>query len=400
MLEGLAATSSDDGYGSDSVSSTSFLPMTQEQKDWLIAIVDCDQPKMTSMLNKHPELAGWKTNINGYTALHYAVRFGDCAIIRLLLGNYQVPVDAQTYEGTTALHLAAASGNEDVIVLLTSMYNANPEIRDFHGRLPSAYLPKEKEALAKYFPNPLRTLLQNRNNNLYLLMSQPEINNIHTNTVSCDENSDDHSESGSLLNLPNSTPLPITPQFPWNQTNQNHTEDLRRGFPFTRSIGSRQGGRDSSRDRYHNRYPPFGLTNKVPLSSGDMKVLNMSFKRPSMKIRCDSPKRNLDSNFNYSDVELINNIYSLIRHKHQIPSLYNPLNPESAKATDYNQRSACRLAPSSLRSTVGRHWKRNAHSAYGSLRNTTLNLSGSTNTIDSDDFTDPPTPTNESNSEQ
>lgn len=34
--------------------------MTQEQKDWLLAIVDCDQPKMTRMLNQHPELAVWK----------------------------------------------------------------------------------------------------------------------------------------------------------------------------------------------------------------------------------------------------------------------------------------------------------------------------------------------------
>ncbi|CAH8290951.1 unnamed protein product [Schistosoma rodhaini] len=64
----------DDGSGSNSIAniiiclelnSTSFLPMTQEQKDWLLAIVDCDQPKMTRMLNQHPELAVWKTSING-----------------------------------------------------------------------------------------------------------------------------------------------------------------------------------------------------------------------------------------------------------------------------------------------------------------------------------------------
>ncbi|CAH8290962.1 unnamed protein product [Schistosoma rodhaini] len=55
----------DDGSGSNSINSTSFLPMTQEQKDWLLAIVDCDQPKMTRMLNQHPELAVWKTSING-----------------------------------------------------------------------------------------------------------------------------------------------------------------------------------------------------------------------------------------------------------------------------------------------------------------------------------------------
>ncbi|VDP55844.1 unnamed protein product [Schistosoma margrebowiei] len=30
------------------------------------------------------------------TALHYAAKYGDCAAIRLLLGNYHVQVDAQT----------------------------------------------------------------------------------------------------------------------------------------------------------------------------------------------------------------------------------------------------------------------------------------------------------------
>ncbi|CAH8652876.1 unnamed protein product [Heterobilharzia americana] len=196
----ITGMSVDDGCAGDSVSSTSYLPMTQEQKDWLMAAIDCDQPKMTSLLNQHPELAGWKININGYTALHYAAKYGDCAIIRLLLGNYQASVDAQTYEGLTPLHLAAFSGNEDVIVLLTSMYKARTDIRDYRGQLPGAYLPKEKEALAKYFPNPLRTLLQNRNNYLYLLVNQPETNQSHPNSVPYENSSKDEcSESESIL---------------------------------------------------------------------------------------------------------------------------------------------------------------------------------------------------------
>ncbi|VDO76135.1 unnamed protein product [Schistosoma margrebowiei] len=60
----ITVPSLDDGSGSNSINSISILPMTQEQKDWLLAIVDCDQPKMTRMLNQHPELAVWKITLS------------------------------------------------------------------------------------------------------------------------------------------------------------------------------------------------------------------------------------------------------------------------------------------------------------------------------------------------
>ncbi|CAH8652865.1 unnamed protein product [Heterobilharzia americana] len=125
----------------------------------------------------------------------------------------------------------------------------------------------------------------------------------------------------------------------------------------------------------------------------DLKGLNMNLKGPSLKLRCDS-------NFNYSDVDLIQNIYTHIRQKHELPRPYNPLNPESTKASDASQKNTYRFATGSLRSTVGRHLKRNTCSAYGSLRHTSSSLTGSSNNIDSDDFTDPPTPTNELNEEK
>ncbi|CAH8659009.1 unnamed protein product [Schistosoma curassoni] len=70
----ITVPSLDDGSGSNSINSTSILPMTQEQKDWLLAIVDCDQPKMTRMLNQHPELAVWKTGINGVSKKVFCIK--------------------------------------------------------------------------------------------------------------------------------------------------------------------------------------------------------------------------------------------------------------------------------------------------------------------------------------
>ncbi|KAH8866584.1 Ankyrin repeat domain-containing protein [Schistosoma japonicum] len=386
---------SDDGSGNGSVNSNCFLPMTEEQRDWLLAIIDCDQPKMTRILNQHPELAVWKTNING-TALHYAAKYGDCGVIRLLLGNYQVPVDVQTC-GMTPLHLAAANGCEDVIFLLTSMYKARTDIRDFRGQLPSAYLPREKEALMKYFPNPLRILLQNCNNYLYLLASQPETGQITSEPISYENNNNDESnESGSVNNL---NAPPITSHFPWSQ---NLTEETIRQLSFSSSLGSvRSRARGSSKDR-HKMYKtlPSGIANKMMcFPVVDLKVTNTGSKFPTMKLKLDSPKRIFDSNFQYDDVKLIQNVYAHIRQRRQIASPYNPCNPESTKSSELNMKN-CRLAPSNLRSTVGRQLKRSNNSHGSVIKSNTLiltkSLNDDNNNSDSDNIalTDPPTPTN------
>ncbi|KAK4474519.1 hypothetical protein MN116_001666 [Schistosoma mekongi] len=385
---------SDDGSGNGSMNSTCFLPMTEEQRDWLLAIVDCDQPKMTRILNQHPELAMWKT------ALHYAAKFGDCGAIRLLLGNYQVSVDVQTC-GMTPLHLAAANGCEDVIFLLTSMYKARTDIRDFRGQLPSAYLPKEKEALMRYFPNPLRILLQNCNNYLYLLANQPETGQFISEPISHEKNNNDESnDPGSVNNL--SAP-PITSHFPWSQ---NLTEETNQQSPFSSSSGSvRSRARGSSRDR-HKMYKtlPCGIANKMmcfPLV--DLKATNTGSRFPTMKLKLDSPKRIFDSNFRYDDVKLIQNVYVHIRQRRQIASPYNPCNPEGTKSSELNMKNNCRLAPPNLRSTVGRQLKRNnMYNSHGLvIKNNTLILTKSlnddnNNNSDSDNnaLTDPPTPTN------
>ncbi|CAH8660954.1 unnamed protein product [Schistosoma bovis] len=402
----------DDGSGSNSINSTSILPMTQEQKDWLLAIVDCDQPKMTRMLNQHPELAVWKTSINGYTALHYAAKYGDCAAIRLLLGNYHVQVDAQSCEGMTPLHLAAANGNEDVIFLLTSVYKARTDIRDFCGRLPSAYLPKEKEALAKYLPNPLRVLLQNCNNYLYLLVSQPETNRLPSDPVSNGDNSNNecNSDCGLVNNLNALPPTPINSHFPWSQSNQNCTEESRRQSSLSQGLGSfRSGKRDSSRDR-HRMYKtlPSGVVNKImcfPLV--DLKFVNTGSRIPTVKLKFDDSKRIFDSNFRYDDVKLIQNVYTHIRQRRKRASFYyNPCNPESTKSSEPNVRdNTSRLGPSNLRSTIGRQLKRhiyNARCAMSATQNNELTelVNNDNGSDDDDQFTDPPTPTNELNDEE
>ncbi|CAH8581869.1 unnamed protein product [Schistosoma turkestanicum] len=399
------APSLGDWSGSDSINSTSFLPMTQEQKDWLLAIVDCDQPKMTRMLNQHPELAAWKTSING-TALHYAAKYGDCAAIRLLLGNYQVQVDAQTC-GMTPLHLAAANGNEDAIFLLTSMYKARTDIRDFCGQLPSAYLPKEKEVLSKYFPNPLRELLRNSDNHLHLLVNQPETNQFSSDPVSNDDNNSNNECSSDCGLVNNFNPLhstPINSHFPWSQPNQNAEEPQRQMY-VSRGLGSvRSEKRDSSKERYRiHKTLPSAVANKIicfPLV--DFKVLNTGSRLPAVKLKFDSPKTIFHLNFRYDDVKLIQNVYTHIRQRRKNASFcYNPCNPEITKSSELNiKNNTGRLGPSNLRSTIGRQLKRHVHNTQGEMlvtennaHNKPLNSNGDSD--EGDEFTESPTPTNE-----
>ena len=57
------------------------------------------------MLQEDPLLAKSKDFTNGYTALHWAAKRGNLDLVKLLVGNYEVDVNAKTHGGYTPLHL-------------------------------------------------------------------------------------------------------------------------------------------------------------------------------------------------------------------------------------------------------------------------------------------------------
>ncbi|KAF6772369.1 hypothetical protein AHF37_09097 [Paragonimus kellicotti] len=118
--------------------------MSMEQKEWLMAVVSGDEKKMMNMLNSNPDLVNWQNYIDGLShnlidahqfdavqlryidlfctyvfqsfcqycrfsskllyfaisdgslqnsALHFAAKFGNCALIRMLVGNHQADVN-------------------------------------------------------------------------------------------------------------------------------------------------------------------------------------------------------------------------------------------------------------------------------------------------------------------
>lgn len=250
---------------SDALSTTSLLVMSQEEKTWFIAALDCDHLKMTQMLKTNPQLAHWKNYVDGNTALHYAAKFGQSALIRLLVGNYNAKVNVQNHAGLTALHLAAMGCHADSIMLLTSVYNANTCIRDFSGQLPSAYLPKTSigDALQRLFRNPLQMLLKERDNLLYLLLKNSVRARSRSKSpapvLSAMGDSLDSSEAQNRI--PHFLPTPAN--FPWQQGGQYNGSDdelASQLIPWaSRPSFGQKGSRESSRERHRkhkNQYAP------------------------------------------------------------------------------------------------------------------------------------------------
>jgi ankyrin repeat protein len=90
----------------------------------------------------------------GATALHWAARAGNRAMVRVLLSR-GADVGARDDMGATALHMAAESGSPDTIVELARR-GADPRAEDFLGRTPADLASRESAEKA------LRRILSGR----------------------------------------------------------------------------------------------------------------------------------------------------------------------------------------------------------------------------------------------
>ena len=61
-----------------------------------------------------PKLAKHKDFVSGFTALHWACKHGNMDLVKLLAGNYGVPVNIKSHGGYTPLHMACQHGHQDV----------------------------------------------------------------------------------------------------------------------------------------------------------------------------------------------------------------------------------------------------------------------------------------------
>jgi len=71
----------------------------------------------------------------GNTGLHWAVRYGQTQVIRLLVDKYSATVNAQNADGETPLHLAVREGRDDIAQYLLQN-NADANIAALDGTYP------------------------------------------------------------------------------------------------------------------------------------------------------------------------------------------------------------------------------------------------------------------------
>jgi len=75
------------------------------------------------------------TDKRGNTGLHWAVRYGQTQVIRLLVDKYSANTDAQNADGETPLYVAIREGRDDIASYLLQN-NADPNIAALDGTYP------------------------------------------------------------------------------------------------------------------------------------------------------------------------------------------------------------------------------------------------------------------------
>ena len=84
-------------------------------------------------------------DVIGLTALHWACKYGNTAMVDVLVGKYGASVNAKSRGGYTPLSMAALHQKSDAYKLLVNLYGADPEVRDYSGRKARQYFKQVDE---------------------------------------------------------------------------------------------------------------------------------------------------------------------------------------------------------------------------------------------------------------
>lgn len=123
----------------DESDSSSLQPTDPLKRRWALEASNCNYNGLITLLKDDPKLASHKDIINGYTALHWAAKFGNLDIIKLIAGTHNVSANIKSSAGFTPLHVAHMFNRYEVVELLQKSYKADPNIRDHSGKRAKQY---------------------------------------------------------------------------------------------------------------------------------------------------------------------------------------------------------------------------------------------------------------------
>lgn len=132
------------GDGDESQDSSSISTLDTHVKAWMVKSAQADYHAMLKMLRDDPKLAKHKDFVSGFTALHWACKHGNMDLVKLLAGNYGVPVNIKSHGGYTPLHMACQHGHQDVFEILVKAYGADPNVRDNSGKKARQYMVQDQ----------------------------------------------------------------------------------------------------------------------------------------------------------------------------------------------------------------------------------------------------------------
>ena len=106
-----------------------YAPLNDKTRAWILAAARNDEDTLRRLLNECPKIYGTRDPSTGYTALHWAAKFGAEMLVHLLIGRYRMNPNVKTRGGYTPLMLSAMHRRQSVFNLLLNTYGANPNIR-------------------------------------------------------------------------------------------------------------------------------------------------------------------------------------------------------------------------------------------------------------------------------
>lgn len=125
--------------------SSSTVPLEDSEHEWLVKCAAGHWGHVHGLLLKDSHLAEKRDFMSGFTALHWAAKWGNSNMLVKIIdqakkGGVQININTKTHGGYTPLHIAALHNQEYIMAMLIGEYDADPNIRDNCGKRPHHYL--------------------------------------------------------------------------------------------------------------------------------------------------------------------------------------------------------------------------------------------------------------------